>query len=195
MFSVKKDKIIFICLLFVSLIGIATGINYQKQLNDTTITVIKKSFEFGLYEIFYGEQFLKIFIDVFVSVLKHFIVFFIGGISWFSYSVIPLNLFGIGFKLGIVLSYVTSMLKLKGVFEFFVLIIILFLIIVIFNFFCMQITMHKINNSIKKNNYFDKEFIYKTFVIFGIMIISIIVIYFLVINIKLNLFGLFKTIL
>ena len=48
----------------------------QKQLNDTTITVIKKSFEFGLYEIFYGEQFLKIFIDVFVSVLKHFIVFF-----------------------------------------------------------------------------------------------------------------------
>lgn len=195
LFSIKKDKIVFVCFLFISLIGLSTGINYQKQLTNTSVEIIKKSFEFGLFGFFYGEKLFKIFVNIIISCLKHFFVFFVSGLSWFFYPVIPLNLFGICFKLGIVLSYITSILKIKGFFEISVLIFLLFFIIVLFSFLCTQITIQKIKNSIQKINYIDKEFTYKNVLLLVLMIIGIIFIYFLGINIKFSLYGLFKTIM
>ena len=46
---------------------------------------------------------------------KHYVIFLIGGFNWATFALIPLNLFGLGFKMGVVLSFVAAILKGKKV--------------------------------------------------------------------------------
>ncbi len=196
MFLIKKDKIIYIILFFISAVGIATGINYQKTVSNETIRILKKSFEFGLYNFLFAESFIKIFFSALYSFFKHFIVFSIGALWWGTYPLIPFNLFGICFKMGIVLSYVISILKTNGIFEIFTLLIIVFFIIIISIIFCKKITDKRLKISrYKKFDYMDIKFILSGFI--GIFIASIVLIffYFLSKNSGLKLYGLFTTFL
>ena len=196
MFLIKKDRAIYIVLFVISAIGIATGINYQKTVSNETIKILKKSFEFGMYDFLLGEEFFKIFFSVVLSVCKHFIVFSLGALWWGTYPLIPLNLFGIGFKMGIVLSFVISLLKFNGILEIVSLSIIVFFIILCAVIYCKNVTEKRIKwNRYKKIDLTDIRFI--TISAIGAILLSLILIllFFLSKNSGMKLYGLFATFL
>ena len=196
MFSIKKDKIIYIVLFVISVIGIATGINYQKTVSNETIKLFKKSFEFGLYNFFFGESFFLIFFSLFFSLVKHFVVFSLAAFWWWTYPLIPLNLFGIGFKMGIVMSFVISILKINGLLEIIALLIIVFFIMFVAIIFCKNITDKRIKlNRYNKIDYTDIRFILISGICVLVLTLILIFLFFLSKYSGLKLYGLFTTFL
>ena len=196
MFLIKKDKAIYTILFLISVIGIATGMNYQKTISVETIKTLKKSFEFGLYNFFLGTDFLKIYFSMIFSLFKHFIIFSLGMFWWGIYPIVLLNLFGIGFKMGIVLSFVISLLKFNGIMEIISVFIIVFFIVFCAVIYCKNITDNRINMSrYKKIDYKNIKFIVLS--ASGVVILSFILnfLFFISKNSGLKLYGLFTTFL
>lgn len=196
MFLLKKDKLLYSVLFFVSLIGIATGINYQKTISVETIKSLKNSFEFGLYNFFFSKSFIEIGFSAFCSLFKHYVIFLIGGFNWATFTLIPLNLFGLGFKMGVVLSLVAAILKGNGIFEILFLLFFIFFIVFSVVIFCKNLIEKRIKiNRFRKIDYSDIRLILISF--FAFLTVFIILIFLLYFSkfINLKLYGIFTTFL
>ncbi len=117
MFFRKKDRVYFVCFILIIFLGISVGINYQKIAGDNTLKIAKNCFEFGFYDYLCGSSYLKIFFSLLISFFKHFVIFSLGKIFLFFTPIIPINLFGITFKMGVVLSYIISIMRTNGFLE------------------------------------------------------------------------------
>ena len=196
MFKSQKEKIIFIILLFLSVIGVSTGINYQHFLANDTLNVAKKTFEFGMYYFFAGEKFIKIFLSVEFSFVKHFLIFSVGGIWWITYPFIPINLFCVGFKMGVAVSFIVSVLKIKGLASIIFLCLYTFFIIFVCTYYCFILTVKKRNSFKLKGitnidlGFFTKAFLLNVLLSFGL---GVFLLLFKILN--LGLYGIFKTFL
>ncbi len=196
MFKNQKEKIVFIILLFVSVVGVSSGINYQHSLGNDTLSVAKKTFEFGMYYFFAGEKFIKIFLSVVFSFIRHFLIFSVGGILWITYPFIPINLFCVGFKMGVAVSFVVSILKINGFASIIFLCIYAFFIIFASTYYCFILSVKKMNSFKQKGittmdlKFFTRAFLFNALLSFGLGIFLL-----LFKNLNLGLFGIFKTFL
>ena len=196
MFFAKKDKIIYIILTVLILIGISTGMNYQKNFDSKLIDSMKKTFEFGLFNFFGGDGFYQICFFMLLSFFKHFLVLSSGAISWITYPVMLLNLFGVGFKFGTVFYFLFSVLGLSGFVEIIIISVILIYIIFLFILYSKRLTDLRLKISLlKKIRYEDYRFLIISFFqgIFSMLVLF--VLYVLLKNTSLKLYGLFKTFL
>lgn len=177
MFS-NREKIKIALFLLLAALGFATGINYRANLSDNSITTIKGCFEFGIYPLLEGRNNADIFIDVVVCTIKHYLLLLSGVFSWVVFPVVPINLFCICFKIGVSLSYVFSILGVKGIFCNFFLFLFCLLIMsvaVMLSYLILNRRIYHISS--KKFDYYDLLFIKKS--VLCLVMFSVVLILFL----------------
>lgn len=191
----KNIEKIKLCIFFlISAVGFTSGINFMFNLNG--IDSIKKCFEFGMYEFFQGQNYYIVFMTLLFSVLKHYIFMFICHIFWISFPFVPLNLFGLSFKMGVVASSVIKTLGFQGFFEcvFVILIVIAVLFSAsIFSYFLFNRRLY--HSRYNKIDYTDIIFLKKSLIYAFVFCFFITIIYLFSNVFELNLHGFINTFL
>lgn len=187
-------KVIVCCLVFVAAIGFAAGMNFS--VNFDVYENAKRCFSFGVYEFFQGKDFYKIFFSSIISTIKFYIIHICGIFSWWTFPIMPINLFCISFKIGVTSSFVLNILGFSNMVEsvYFVLIICIFLIYALL--FSVSVLERKIYHlRIKKFDISDFEYLKKTLLCAFLFIAIINCLYTVSSGLGLKLFGFFNTFL
>ncbi len=151
-----RDRIIIFVFLLLGAIGFATGVNFIKNSKDISVYYIKDCFEFGIFPLMEGKQIQSIIISIITSSIKHYLIFLMGSLSWFLFPLVPVNMFCVSFKMGVVLTYVISLLGIKGFFSNSAMLV--FCLFVIFSalcfcYFIFVFRLERVNKSrINKND-------------------------------------------
>ena len=167
-----RDRIIVVIFLLLGAIGFATGVNFIKNSKDISVYFIKDCFEFGIFPLMEDKQIQSIIISIITSSIKHYLIFLTGSCSWALFPLVPVNMFCISFKMGVILTYVVSLLGIKGFFSNGAMLV--FCLFVIFSAICLcyfisVFRFERVNKSrINKN---DILFFKKTLLFFLIFIV------------------------
>ncbi len=146
----KKYVRLFAVLALVAVTGFATGINYKQMAGNTIFSVGKGCFEFGLLYLFAGKTLKKCIFGALVSSFESFAVMCAGALSWLTFLLMPLELFGISFKMGVSFACVAlpfSTIKLPSAFP-----MLLFVLTVMFAFVLLAsaVTERRVYHSRKR---------------------------------------------
>ncbi|MBR2861545.1 MAG: hypothetical protein IKB86_06880 [Clostridia bacterium] len=109
----NRENLKLIFMLVLVSIGYSTGIHYQKIIGLNVLSVAKGCFEFGLLSLLLGKPFSNTVLELLGSSIKHFFVLGLSSLSKVLFPFLFVNLFGLGFKLGVCTGTVISAFGLK----------------------------------------------------------------------------------
>lgn len=144
-----KEKIKIALFLILGALGFATGINYRITISENSFSTIKGCFEFGIYPLLEGRNNGDIFINAFFCTIKHYLLFISGMFSWLAFPLVPINLYCLCFKIGVSISYVFSVIGIKGLFSnlfLFVFYIFIMIVSVMFSYFILNRRIYRTVN-------------------------------------------------
>ncbi len=132
-----RNKQLYI-LIFIVFLGFFTGINYQQAIDEKTALIAKKSMEFGLLQLFEGKGVVTILLFLLLSTCKHFFLFLLGSINRVLVILIPVNLFAVSFKCGLILSFIYEKINFNGI-----IVVVFLFVIILWAIFIADILMKK----------------------------------------------------
>ncbi len=158
---ISKNQVrVFAVFALVAVIGFATGINYKDIVGNRIFTVGKGCFEFGLLYLFGGKQLKKCMLNALASAGKSFAVMCAGAFSWLTFLLVPLELFGIGFKTGVSFACVALPVKVMRLAEVLPMLLFSLTVMLAFTLLATGITERRVYHSRKKRlDSTDAEFI------------------------------------
>ena len=154
-----KENLKLIFMLLLVSIGYSTGLHYQKIIGLNVLTVAKGCFEFGLLSLMLGKTISSSVAELLVSSLKHYFVMGLSSLNKMLFPFLYINLFGIGFKMGVCTSTVTFSLGINGVFSAFY-IILFSLIVMLFSAFFAYCVFNRQIYRIKINRITNEEIMF-----------------------------------
>lgn len=110
--KIKREKCICFASVILSLVGFATGWNYEKIISDSVIQCASGCFEWGLCALFYGYALTKCIKESIFSYLKELILF-CGGFLFYPIAIV--QLFSLCFKSGLTVRMLFFLAKLGGI--------------------------------------------------------------------------------
>ncbi len=111
----ERWKLVAFCI--IAAVGFSTGIHYSGILGAEQIEAAKGCFEFGLWALFSGGGYGECIGKLVFSCLKNYGMFILGCFSWLLFAIVPVTLFGVGFKTGVCFSFVAAVLRWRGIVE------------------------------------------------------------------------------
>lgn len=179
-----------------SAIGFASGLHYARAVGVEQIINIKGCFEFGLWALLSGSSFGSCFGRLALSCLKNFGMLFLGCLSWGTFLLVPVSLFGISFKMGVCFSFASGILRWQGILEILFLMVLSLLVMAAAVLFSTVILNRCLYHSrVKHIDMTDKNFFLGSLAALGIFFVCIAVLLALCCFTNNHLYGFFNTFL
>ncbi len=145
-------------------LGFFTGLQYQLIIGNETLKVATGCFEFGLLNLLGGDGLFEILAFGLLDTLVNSGIFLVGCLGWWAFPATVFNQFGLNFKMGVCVSFLSTTLGFSG--------IVSIIVVAVIAFCCLigstLITYGVLNRAIyhtryKKTDITDKNFIINVF--------------------------------
>lgn len=110
----EKQKIKFVAVVFLALVGFFTGLNYY---SENSLEEIKGCFEFGFVFLLCGEEILKSLKRLIFDAVKNFLLLFSCAYVSFLLPLAFFALFCLNFKMGVFCACIAKTLGFSGIVE------------------------------------------------------------------------------
>ncbi len=170
----QKERFKFLVFFLVACIGFFAGINYFENSDIKIVQIAKGCFEFGLLQLLENKNLFILLCNIVVSSTKYCVLMVLGSLSWWLFALIPANAFSLGFKQGIVVSFVIRLLGIRYFFDCLLICLFSSGILVFFSFICLKIFNKRLYSvKFSKTNNTDREFLLNMILMYVFLIIGV----------------------
>ena len=192
----RKERFKLLIFFLVASIGFFTGLNYFKNADIRIIQTAKGCFEFGLLQLLENENLFIIFCRILVSSIKYYFFMILGAFSWWLFGMIPANVFSLGFKQGVAVSFIVKLLGVKYFFDCLLICLFSIGVLVFFSFVSLKIFNKRLHTfKYSKINNTDRTFLLNIMLMHIFLVVTVFLFFLFLLIFSSHLYGLTQTFL